>query len=185
MTLKSTGVSLIELMIVLGLFSITMMLALPSFKSFTVHNRITTEVNTLARAIRLARVTAVNENKVVTLCRSNNQQQCQGHWHDGMLLFIDQNHDHIFNGKDIFLTKFEKFPDGDEIFWRAFRNKQYLQMSPLGFTRFQNGTFTYCPKEGLQHARGIILNASGRVRFSKDEDSDGIDEGADGKPLRC
>ena len=58
-------------------------------------------------------------------------------------------------------------------------------MSPRGFTRYQNGTFTYCPKEGLNYARGIILNAQGRVRFTKDEDQDGIDEGANGRPLRC
>ncbi|MCP3673585.1 MAG: hypothetical protein GY829_03815, partial [Gammaproteobacteria bacterium] len=98
---------------------------------------------------------------------------------------IDHNQDHIFNGDDIFLTKFEKFPDEDTIYWRAFQNKQYLQMSPLGYTRFQNGTFTYCPREGLKYARGIIINAAGRVRFTKDEDGDGIDEGANGKSLRC
>jgi len=58
-------------------------------------------------------------------------------------------------------------------------------MSPNGYTRYQNGTFTYCPKEGLKYARAIILNAAGRMRYSKDSDNDGINEGADGKPLRC
>ena len=161
------------------------MLAVPSLSLFTSKNRITTQLNTLARAINMARVSAVTLNNIVTLCRSDNQEQCHGKWHDGMILFIDYNGDHIVNGDDYFLAKFEKIPENDIIFWRAFQSRQYLQMSPKGFTRFQNGTFTYCPKEGLEYSRGIILNAQGRVRFTKDDDRDGIDEGANGKPLRC
>ena len=179
------GVTLVELLTVVSIVSISIALASPSLNAFVQKNRITTQLNNLARAISLARGSAVTLNKVVTLCRSTHLKQCEGDWHLGMILFVDHNQDHIVNGKDYYLTKFEKFPKGDEIFWRAFRNKQYLQMSPLGFTRFQNGTFTYCPKEGLEYARGIILNAAGRIRFTKDKDGDGIDEGASGKPLRC
>ncbi|MFT5452845.1 MAG: type IV fimbrial biogenesis protein FimT [Enterobacterales bacterium] len=183
--LRPRGVTLIELLIVVALFSITMMIAAPSFTRFTSKSRITTNLNTLARAISIARESAVTMNAVITLCRSDNQNLCRGSWHDGMILFVDYNKDHIVNGKDYFIAKFDKFPKDDIIFWRAFQNRQYLQMSPQGFTRFQNGTFTYCPKEGLEYSRGIILNAQGRVRFTKDEDGDGIDEGANGKPLRC
>ena len=182
---KLNGVTLIELLTVLSILSLSIALASPSLNAFALKNRITTQLNHLARSINLARESAVTLNKIVTLCRSTNQKQCEGDWHFGMILFVDHNQDHIVNGKDYYLTKLGKFPDGDEIFWRAFRNKQYLQMSPLGFTRFQNGTFTYCPKEGLKYARGIILNPAGRIRFTQDEDGDGIDEGANGKPLRC
>ena len=185
MRIKSTGVTLVELITVLSIFSITMMLAAPSLGAFSVKNRITTQVNTLARAIKMARESAVVLNKVVTLCRSSDFQHCTGKWHEGMILFIDHNKDHSINGKDSIISVFERFPEGDKIFWRAFRNRQYLQMSPLGYTRFQNGTFTYCPKEGMEYTRGIILNAAGRLRFTTDEDGDGIDEGADGNPLRC
>ena len=181
----SMGVTLIELMIVLGMISITMMMASPYLRMFALNNRITSQINTLTRAITMARESAINFNKVVTLCRSDNLRSCSGKWHDGMIVFIDHNKDHIYNGDDFYITKFEKFPNGDRIFWRAFQNRQFLQMSPLGYTRCQNGTFTYCPKEGLKYARGIILNAAGRVRFTADEDDDGIDEGANGKPLRC
>ena len=179
------GVTMIELITVVAMISITMVLAAPGLNSFTTKNRITTQVNTLSRAIRMTRESAITLNKVVTLCRSDNHRQCRGKWHQGMIMFVDHNRDHIFNGEDYFLTQFAPFPNGDTIFWRSFQNRQFLQMSPLGFTRFQNGTFTYCPKEGLEYARGIILNAAGRLRFTSDEDGDGIDEGADGKPLRC
>ncbi len=179
------GVTLLELIIVMSIIAISITLATPSMKAFTVKNRITAQVNTLAHAIRMARESAIMKNNVVTLCRSDNKLQCGGKWHDGMILFVDQNKDHQFNGSDTLITEFGQFPEGDIIFWRSFQNRQYLQMSQRGTTRYQNGTFTYCPKEGLEYARGIIINAAGRVRFSKDKDGDGIDEGADRRPLRC
>jgi type IV fimbrial biogenesis protein FimT len=179
------GVTLIELSIVISICSIILMLASPALKTFTIKNKLTSQVNKLASAINLARHSAITLNRIVTLCRSENLQQCQGKWHQGMILFVDHNRDHIVNGSDYILRQFEQFPKDDLIFLRAFGNKQYLQMTPLGYTKYQNGTFTYCPKEGLQYARGIILNATGRVRFSKDNDGDGIDEGANGNPLRC
>jgi len=179
------GVTLLELLIVMSIIAISITLATPSMKAFTVKNRITAQVNTLALAIRMARDSAIMKNNVVTLCRSDNKIQCSGKWHDGMILFVDQNKDHRFNGTDTLITEFSPFPEGDTIFWRSFQNRQYLQMSPRGTTRYQNGTFTYCPKEGLEYARGIIINAAGRVRFTKDNDGDGIDEGADKRPLRC
>ncbi|MCP4412133.1 MAG: prepilin-type N-terminal cleavage/methylation domain-containing protein [Gammaproteobacteria bacterium] len=179
------GITLLELIIVMAIIAVSITLATPSMKAFTVKNRIIVQVNTLAMAIRMARESAIMKNNVVTLCRSNNKQQCSGKWHDGMILFVDQNKDRKFNSSDVLIAEFPQFPEGDIIFWRSFQNRQYLQMSPTGTTRYQNGTFTYCPKEGLEYARGIIINAAGRVRFTKDNDGDGIDEGADRRPLRC
>ncbi|MCP4270869.1 MAG: prepilin-type N-terminal cleavage/methylation domain-containing protein [Gammaproteobacteria bacterium] len=179
------GITLIELIVVMSIIAVSITLATPSMTAFTVKNRITAQVNTLALAIRMARESAITKNNVVTLCRSDNKLQCGGKWHDGMILFVDQNSDHQFNGSDVLITAFSRFPDGDILFWRSFQNRQYLQMSPRGTTRYQNGTFTYCPKEGLEYARGIIINAAGRVKFTKDNDGDGIDEGADRRPLRC
>jgi len=181
----SKGVTLVELIIVIAIIAVTITLTTPSMTTFVVKNRITAQVNTLALAIKMARESAIMKNKVVTLCRSNDNLQCGGKWHDGMILFVDQNKDHRFNDSDVLITVFSRFPEGDVIFWRSFQNRQYLQMSPRGTTRYQNGTFTYCPKEGLEYARGIIINAAGRVRFTKDRDADGIDEGADNRPLRC
>ncbi len=179
------GLTLIELLTTIAILSLTLTLAMPSLSSFSSKNRISTHLNILARAITLARESAITLNSNVTLCRSNDQFSCQGQWDDGMILFVDNNSDRTINDDDYYLQKFETFPNGDRIIWRAFGNRQYLQMKPSGFTRFQNGTFTYCPREGLSFARGIILNAAGRLRFTKDSDGDGFNEGASGRRLRC
>ena len=133
----------------------------------------------------MARQTAIYRNRTVTLCRSDDGRHCKGQWHQGMLLFVDLNGNRRLDNNEELVHQFAPLREGDQLFWRAFRNRQYLVMSPRGFTAYQNGTFTYCPKEGLNYAKGIILNAAGRIKLTSDSDGDGIDEGANGKPLRC
>ena len=182
---KETGITLIELIIVIAMTSILLTLAAPSLSEFVIKNGITTRVNQLVRAIHMARQTAIFRNQVVTLCRSNDGEECGGHWHNGMLLFIDKSRNLRLDDDEELVYHFPALREGDQLFWRAFRNRQYLLMTPRGYTAYQNGTFTYCPKEGLEYAKGIIINAAGRMRISKDTDRDGIDEGANGAPLRC
>lgn len=179
------GVTLIELVVVVAISSIILGLAAPSVSEFLIKNRVSAQLSMLGRAITMARASSIYLNQVVTLCRSQNHRQCSGQWHEGIILFADANKDRIMDDGEKLLLAIKAFPDGDRIFWRAFQNRQYLQMNPRGYTRYQNGTFTYCPKEGLKYARAIILNATGRVRYSKDSNNDGINEGADGEPLRC
>ena len=179
------GMTIIELLVVMTIISISIGLAAPPLNELLIKNRVSAQISILGRVITVARTSAIYLNQVVTLCRSDNQKKCQGKWQDGLILFTDTNKDRINNNNDRILVTINPFPKGDRIFWRAFQNKQYLQMTPRGYTRYQNGTFTYCPKEGLQYARGIILNATGRLRYTSDSDGDGINEGADGKPLRC
>jgi len=59
------------------------------------------------------------------------------------------------------------FPDSDGyIRFRAFQNKQYLQLSSLGITHYQNGNFTYCPYSGSdKFARQLIVNRNAAVEL--------------------
>ena len=59
-------------------------------------------------------------------------------------------------------------------------------MTPMGFTRDQNGNFTWCPGNGdVRLARQLIVNAAGRLREALDSDGDGVREGANGRPIGC
>ncbi len=75
---------------------------------------------------------------------------------------------------------------GSTLKWRAFRNRQYLQMTPSGFTNYQNGNFVYCSQDqDLRFARQIVLNMQGRVKKSYDRNNDGLVEDRYGRHLRC
>jgi type IV fimbrial biogenesis protein FimT len=179
------GFNLIELISVMAICSIILGLSAPSFSELLIRNRVSAHLSIISKAVTLARTSSIYKNTVVTLCRSKSYRTCDGTWSKGFMLFTDANKDRSINEDDQLLLKVDNIPEGDNIYWRAFQNRQYLQMNPEGYTRYQNGTFTYCPKEGNQYAKAIIINAAGRVRFSLDTNKDGIYEGANGTPLRC
>ncbi len=183
--MKPFGFSLVELCVALVLISVSLMLAVPELSSFYQKQQIRSELGYLIRAITTARDQAITFNQSVYICPSQNQIACGGDWHDGFISYVDLNFNSELDGEDTVLLTKGNYREGDKIFWRAFRRRNFLEFSPLGFTAFQNGTFTYCPREGLEYAEGLILNIQGRLRFTSDSDGDGIDEGANGRPLRC
>jgi type IV fimbrial biogenesis protein FimT len=185
MSSKTPGYSLVELLVVLSIIAIGITLSAPDLEEFFTRNRVSSQLNQLVRAIHMARQTAIFLNQVVTLCPSADGNSCSRDWAEGMLLFVDSNNDRNYSQHEALIHRFDALTDGDKLFWRAFRARPFLLMRPKGFTAYQNGTFTYCPHEGLQYARGIVLNSAGRIRLSQDSDRDGIDEGANGRPLRC
>jgi Tfp pilus assembly protein FimT len=123
---------------------------------------------------------------MVTLCRSNDGQHCQGQWHEGSILFTDANADRRLNGEDRLLYRTQPLPLRGRLSFNAFRNRQYLQMTPQGITAYQNGNFTWCPANGDPLLiRQLILSFSGRTRMARDEDGDGVVENSQGKPVTC
>lgn len=64
------GVTLVELMVTLTVAAILIMIAVPSFRSITLSNRLTTAANQVVDAINAARVEAIKRNNYVQLCGS-------------------------------------------------------------------------------------------------------------------
>ena len=184
-TSRMMGFSIVELLITLAILGLSVTLIAPSMQSFVTRNKVSTHINQLVKIIHMARESAIYKNKTVILCRSRSGIDCDGDWHEGILLFTDANRDKRRNSNEEIIHHLPGFINDDRLYWRAFRNRQYLEMSPRGFTAWQNGTFTYCPVEGIEYARGIILNAAGRIRLTQDSNNDGIHEGTNGRALRC
>ena len=182
---RKLAFTIIEMLFVVSIISIMLTLINPSLQSFLISNRVTTKLNQLVKIIHMAREAAIYKNKNTILCPSNSANNCAGEWHEGILLFTDRNDNKQRDDSEEIIFHLPSYDNEDRLYWRAFRNRKYLQMTPKGLTAWQNGTFTYCPREGLQHARGIILNAAGRIKLTKDLNGDGVHEGANGKTIRC
>ncbi len=183
---KTSGLTLMELLISLGILSILLGLALPNFRAMAQSVSGDVTLRKLANAIQFGKATAITNNATVTLCRSDDGSDCGGNWQDGVMLFIDSNRNREFDGDDDLLRHIT-FPDGNgSIRFRAFQNKQYLQLTSLGTTRDQNGNFTYCPYTGENvFARQLIINRTARLRFAQDSNGDGVREDSRGRPLDC
>ena len=180
------GFTLVELLLVLSILSILLALSLPNFQAMYAQRQADVVIRKVSKAIQLARMSAIRTGKLVTLCRSNSGVECGGQWRDGIIVSSDRNGDRKINQDDV-LQQFITFPGiNGSLKWRAFQNRQYLQITNQGFTRYQNGNFTYCPNNGdASLARQLIINRTARIRFAIDSDGDGIREDSRGRPISC
>ncbi|MEX0618376.1 MAG: GspH/FimT family protein [Pseudohongiellaceae bacterium] len=140
----------------------------------------------IAFSIRYARSEAVKNAGLVTICRSSDGSGCSGSWQQGHIVFTDINGDGQLNQNDRLLLWVEHNRVNGSIRWRAFQNRQYLQMTSLGFTRYQNGNFTFCPVDGdSRKIQQLVVNRAGRLRYAKDADGDGRVDDSRGRPVNC
>jgi type IV fimbrial biogenesis protein FimT len=180
------GHSLLEIFIVLGIIGILLSLSLPGYQELVQKTAGNSSLRLLAKHIAIARSNAIATNLTVTLCPSDDGQTCSRTWSNGYIVFTDRNEDRIINQDDKLIRHQQARSRSGAITWRAFQNRQYLQIDAMGFMRHQSGNFTYCPHSNVPaHAHQIIVNATGRTRFAIDSDGDGIREGSNGTPLNC
>ncbi|MFT7243115.1 MAG: type IV fimbrial biogenesis protein FimT [Candidatus Azotimanducaceae bacterium] len=185
--MKQYGVTLPEILALVAVFSIVMGLAIPSLEGMIQRSRATSSINWLVRGIHFARQSAILKNSFITLCpNSDGSAQCTSGWQNGLLVFTDANQNASVDGKDLILARFLPEQPSGSIKWRSFRNRQYLQFTPFGYTNSQNGNFTYCPSDNdLRNARQVLLNAQGRLRAIVNINPQGERLDRKGKLLRC
>lgn len=73
---RSSGFTLIELMVVVGLVSILAALASPSWSDLITSNQIRSAVNEWNASVQFARTEALRQNTPITLCPSSDGQGC-------------------------------------------------------------------------------------------------------------
>ena len=187
MRLLYSGLSLIELLICLVVLTIIFSRLLgPDTTSWRKKAEIDGVMQDLMASIGMARSHAISENVVVTLCRSDDGRNCRGNWNEGYIVFTDWNANRRIDGKDRILSRTESFRSIGSLSYNSFKNRQYLQITPRGFTDFQNGNFTFCSVDRKsEEIRQIIVSLSGRARYARDRDGDGVVENSQGKPVSC
>jgi type IV fimbrial biogenesis protein FimT len=90
---KSSGFTMVELMMTIAIGSIVLMLAVPSFRYVTNSNRIAAEINGLLGDLQFARSEAIKEGRTVTVCISSDGSNClnpnPAAWQNGWIVFSD------------------------------------------------------------------------------------------------
>lgn len=181
------GLTLVELLLCLGIVAFLLMeLTGPGLARHRERLVIDGLMQDVQHSIAMARLAAVNENRIVTFCRSDDGLHCQGKWHEGSIVFTDTNGNHVMDGDDRLLFRLQYHDIPGRLNFHSFGNRQYLQFDGRGVTLFQNGNFTFCPGTGEgTKIRQLILSFSGRTRMARDEDQDGVVENSQGDPINC
>ncbi len=173
---RSSGFSLLELMIVITLAAVITAVGIPSFQNTVANQRRTAVVNELALAFNLARSEAIKRVRYVSICKSIDGATCGGpvvEWEDGWIIFA--NVDNATPGT---------VDPGDEIIrvHPALNDTLTLRRTGVvdGFVSFRpsgtlgtslvnlTGTLTLCDRRGAAASRGMILRPSGQWIISYD-----------------
>lgn len=178
------GFTLLELMVTLLLFAIFVTLGVPTFRDFTLTNRMATRVNALVSDLTYARNEAVKRNSGVTICKSANPTAAlasctdSGGWEQGRIMFVDANRPP--NGQrdtgEILLRASQPFADGSTL--RGNNNVQN-RVTYIGTGRVagSNGSLIFCDARitnfstDKSKARVIVISPTGRIRTETGEGS--------------
>ncbi|MDG2278299.1 MAG: GspH/FimT family pseudopilin [Pseudomonadales bacterium] len=179
------GLSLIELLVVVAIAGI--LLATLPFSSTSLINAKRTESDRdmFAALVQTSRAAAIHLNHPVIFCPGTTAGcGTRDSWHLGTIAFADKNRNASYDDDDPMIGSLPRL--STIVTWRSFRNRKYLRFLSTGTTDWQNGHFKFCPQH-IDQAKAIqlVLNAAGRLYYSKDEDGDGIHEDAQGRDLLC
>jgi type IV fimbrial biogenesis protein FimT len=175
---RQQGYTLIELFIGLAIAAVVVGMALPSFAGLMHNNRRTTAINTLSSTLNYARSEAIKRSLPAVICKGNPVDGCDKtrQWHDGWIVFVDENGDKAWSGDEPLLWTQDALAREQTLEWSAFPSSNYVIYYPNG-SASSNGTFTFCDNRGPTEARSLIIARSGRVRVS--------DKNAKDESLQC
>lgn len=88
---RTTGFTLIELMVTVAVLAIMAALAFPSFQGTLRSNRIATTTNELLASVSMARSEAIRSTRGGGVCSSADGKACGGDWNSGWLVWTDSN----------------------------------------------------------------------------------------------
>ncbi len=183
---NNTGMSIIELMVVLMVMAILGAVAVPSFKNSMDKTNVEKLQSDFANAITTARAEAASRQAATTICASQNGELCTDDaWSSGWIVFVDNGQgggnaeDGARNGSEELLLASENQSDfvitlQDD----SLADIQSFSFNELGFSLNESRALvTICePSIESSQFRGIVIERSGRPSKTKDVDEDGVHE---------
>jgi type IV fimbrial biogenesis protein FimT len=179
---NSSGFSLLELMIAVGLAALITAVGIPSFQNTVANQRRTTAVNELALALNMARSEAIKRVQYVSVCKSADGASCGDasvEWEDGWIIFsnADNATPNTVDAEDEIIRAHPALNDSITLRRTGVVNG-FLSFRPSGTmgttVANQTGTLTLCDNRGAAAARGLILRPSGQWIVSYDIGHDDV-----------
>jgi type IV fimbrial biogenesis protein FimT len=172
--MKQSGVTLLELMVVLAVSAILLGIGVPSFAALVNNSRLASAANELVSSLHLARSEAIKRNSRVVMCTSSTGTSCAASdgWHQGWLLFHDANNNAARDAGEPVILARPALPAGLRATSEG-STARYISYAPGGSTKqisgaWQAGTLTLCNEsEASGTARRVIISSTGRPRTTK------------------
>ena len=161
-TTRLAGFTLMELLICVGILSISLLMSIPSMRNFLLNQHLRSEHSRLTMDLLYARSMAVNQGQRVVICPSSNATECLTDplWESGWMVFIDENNNRQYEAQEI---RLRIAPTIKELSVRS-QLRQQIRFFPDGSATGSAATITLCGPRGAQFARATVISNSGRIR---------------------
>ncbi len=180
---------MIELMVALAVLAIIISVGLPQMSVFFKGGRMVTIPNDLLAGLHIARSEAIKRNGRVTMCKSADAGAASPvcatgavDWDEGWFVFVEGSDagntiGSYSSSNDGAILKVNTGVENNKATITADSTQiaDYVTFTSRGTPKqangaTQSGLFRVCDDRGLSSARGVVLNASGRVRVTQDAD---------------
>jgi type IV fimbrial biogenesis protein FimT len=184
------GITLLELMIVIGLAAVILAIGAPSFTEFRRNARLTAPANDFLAATQLARTEAIKRRVPVSICpsasASSNNPTCDGDDFTGWIAFVDTDRNCTRAGDEAVLAG--EAPANTADVSDSFRvsavtdgGAACVAIAPTGYVDATNAEpsltrLVYCDARGtgavgdsnVSIARALVIEPNGRARVTRD-----------------
>lgn len=200
--IRSSGFTLLELIITIVILSIIMLIGIPSFRTLIADSRLTSQVNEVSSVINFARSEAAKvDEATISVCPVNDPDaatpNCSGgtDWAGGWAVILDVDGDGNLDAGDgdRLLRVYQSLSGGNTMAVTGLSSGDgsLIQFSGNGFPvppslgASAAGTATLCDDRGKDRARAVVVNVSGQIRLARDGDNDGVLNDHNGANVTC
>ncbi|UTW46471.1 GspH/FimT family pseudopilin [bacterium SCSIO 12696] len=183
---KITGFTLIELMASVAILGVLIAIAVQPMLDFLERNQSRAVIREVRNLVALARENAVHHGCHTVMCPSDNRTQCSRNMNAPVIVFSDCNKNREIDGDDQLYREMQPLPENSQLHWSFSAGRRYVQMTPQGHTNSTFGSLIYCPASGkAENARLLIISRTGRGRYGKDTNGDGVENRSGGENIAC
>ena len=165
--IRQGGFTLIELMIAVGILSILVTLAVPSFNSMIANNRASSQANALLQLVTYTRSEAIRRNRIMTICRLDGTDCSAGNWAEGIVVFSDDDEDATVDSGEEVIQSLVPFAENLEI-TTSQTSLASLTFTPRGVGSQANTFVIKRPSMTTDpYERRVAISATGRPRIEQ------------------
>jgi type IV fimbrial biogenesis protein FimT len=178
------GFTLPELMVCVAITGIVLSFTLPTFDQIARSNKADQVRNDLLTLFNFARLEAIHQQKLITVCPLNNSGLCHNDWHGSVTAFTDGNNNGQLDSNELALRRIDVDLGQWELTKRP-ASRAHFQFDTIGTANGTAGSVEFCHPLFTEGGRALVISFAGRVRTSADFNGDGIEERSPGTPIIC
>ena len=181
------GFTLVELIASIAVLSILIAISLPGWQNLFEKVKSQQLQSQLRTLFHTARIHAVHQNSIVTLCPLDDTNTCSNDWNSAISVFLDPDNSRQLLAPELLLLVQKPLKNGTlRASSAGINERRYFQYNPDGTVRGTIGHLIWCPNsQDARIAFQLRLNFGGRIRWAEDESGDGIAQMANGSPISC